>query len=759
MKSIFKYTGLLALAMALATPVFTACDNDDFDTNQYVGGVSLNSFGPSPVARGGELRFLGSGLNQIVKVSIPGCDDITDITVISSEEIRVTVPQTAEPGKVQLHYANGLLETKSMLTYSEPISIEEITPATVKPGAELTISGEYLNLIKEVSFSFLADSVNVYAADFKAHDRKQIVVTVPEEAVSGTIIISDAKEVPNTIKSEQTIEIVLPSVTAPLDLTNAKGGDAVTVKGKDLDLVRTILMPDETEVKFTYNADDSSVSFTLPENASDGAIVAVPASGVKVAIANIGMVVPTELVATPAEGLRGGDEITIAGVNIDQVTSISFPNVEEAVTPAEIKSNALKVVFPAMAQSGNAVLNLKSGKTVEVALATAKPEVTGFEPSTVAAAADVKLIGRNLDLIATMEFTGAEAFEVTATSATECKVNVPATANSGPLTLTMANGETVATPELTVQAPECAFITVEPEGELTAYGLFVAGLKNADKLTEVKVNGETVNHIVNGDQLYITLPGSCGKGTVITLISSNGEISYTYDVTPATHQERVLLSTPITIGNWDDPRIYITHTQLAGVPEGAKLVFYIEPANDTQLQLNDSGWGQFIILEPAAGDTKIEFTLTAQALEAFSKQDGNSDNAIIIQGKNCTVNKITVEWEISLETQIWSGSWDSGNWGGNQDLAWGGYDWSTVKAGQTLRLYFNQTDTSDSWYCISLRHGQDWGNIGGSIPDQYDTPSSPHAVVLDQATIDDLVANGGLIITGANFTLTKVTIE
>ena len=92
MKSIFKYTGLLALAMALATPVFTACDNEDFDTNQYIGGVNLNSFGPSPVARGGELRFLGSGLDQILKVSIPGCDDITDITVISSEEMGVTVP-------------------------------------------------------------------------------------------------------------------------------------------------------------------------------------------------------------------------------------------------------------------------------------------------------------------------------------------------------------------------------------------------------------------------------------------------------------------------------------------------------------------------------------------------------------------------------------------------------------------------------------------------------------------------------------------
>lgn len=84
----------------------TSCDDDDdFGTNQYIGGVTLNVFGPSPVARGGELRFLGSGMDQIQSVTLPGCGDITDITRVSPEEIRITVPQNAEPGYVVLHHA------------------------------------------------------------------------------------------------------------------------------------------------------------------------------------------------------------------------------------------------------------------------------------------------------------------------------------------------------------------------------------------------------------------------------------------------------------------------------------------------------------------------------------------------------------------------------------------------------------------------------------------------------------------------------
>lgn len=48
------------------------------------------------------------------------------------------------------------------------------------------------------------------------------------------------------------------------------------------------------------------------------------------------MAVPTNLVATPASGLRGGDEIVLTGLNLDLVTSLSFPGVAENVQPASL---------------------------------------------------------------------------------------------------------------------------------------------------------------------------------------------------------------------------------------------------------------------------------------------------------------------------------------------------------------------------------------------------------------------------------------
>ena len=641
---------VLAAAMCVSGLGFTACDDDDdFGTEQYVGGVRLNVFGPSPVARGGELRFLGSGMNQITSIEIPGCDPITDIKVISNEEIRVMVPQTAMPGKVVLNYANGKITTLTMLSYTEPISLDSFSPNPVKPGQKLTIKGEYLNLIGEVIF---ANEVAVPKADFVSQSRSEIVVTVPEEAQTGKIIISDGDPtLPNWIYSDEELNVVLPSVETTLDLTNAKPGQKVTIEGSDLDLVRTMVLTaegkDDLEIEFTYT-EDGKIEFELPDNTFDGAICVVPASGVKVAVANIGMVIPTEIVATPATDLRADMIVSLKGINMDQIVSVTFPNVADAVTPESVNSSEVTVKFPAMAQTGNAILNLKSGKTVEIELSTAKPEVTGFDPAEAAAAAPVTLVGKNLDLVISVTFSGDVVVEVPeASAADKLTVDCPPTAQTGKLVLTMANGETVETPSLTVNLPECAYITGTITENLMGGELMEVTVGNGDKLTGVTVNGTSVQYILSGDRLFIALPNLAGAGSKITLISSNGSIEYTYDVTPATHVENV----------------------------------------------------------------------------------------------------------------IWTGAWENNSWGGNQDLAWGGFDWSTIPAGAKITFHFTPLVADGEWWCVSLRHGDGWGNIPG-LPGQYDSPENGILTVeFTQAVLDDIIANGGLVITGTGYILTKVVAE
>lgn len=374
MNKIYKFSAWwMACLVLLSSLTFTACDTNDVDTNQYKGGISLNVFGPSPVLRGGELRFLGCGMDQVASVLIPGCDAITDIQLISAEEIRVIVPQTALPGYVTLMLRNGeSIVTKTQLTYSEPVSIESFSPESVRPGDVLTIKGEYLNLMHQVIFAenvIVSDEViaeeetTEATSKFLKHTRNEIQVRVPEEAQSGKIILSDGAEIPNRLYSEVELQVVLPSVAEVADYNNIKPGAIMTVTGENFDLVKEVSMENGETMLFTYSAEQKALTFTIPCGAVNGPIYVVPASGVLVQVAEIKMATPEDVKAQETE-ITAGKELTLTGKNMDMIAAVLFPGVEKAVEPTSLSETKVKVVVPGEAQSGMIQLVLTSGETI-----------------------------------------------------------------------------------------------------------------------------------------------------------------------------------------------------------------------------------------------------------------------------------------------------------------------------------------------------------------------------------------------------------
>lgn len=374
MNKIYKFSAWWMVCLILLSSLtFTACETNDVDTNQYKGGISLNVFGPSPVLRGGELRFLGCGLDQVASVLIPGCDAITDIQLISAEEIRVIVPQTALPGYVTLMLRNGeSIVTKTQLTYSEPVSIESFSPESVRPGDVLTIKGEYLNLMHQVIFAenvIVSDEViaeeetTEATSKFLKHTRNEIQVRVPEEAQSGKIILSDGAEIPNRLYSEVELQVVLPSVTEVADYNNIKPGAIMTVTGENFDLVKEVRMENGETMLFTYSAEQKALTFTIPRGAVNGPIYVVPASGVLVQVAEIKMATPEDVKAQETE-ITAGKELTLTGKNMDMIAAVLFPGVEKAVEPTSLSETEVKVVVPGEAQSGMIQLVLTSGETI-----------------------------------------------------------------------------------------------------------------------------------------------------------------------------------------------------------------------------------------------------------------------------------------------------------------------------------------------------------------------------------------------------------
>lgn len=659
MNKTYKFPALWMMCLMLFSCLtFTACDNgDDEDTNQYKGGISLNVFGPSPVSRGGVLRFLGSGMDKVTAVAIPGCDDITDIEVVSDTEIRVTVPQTAQPGLVVLKTPKGDITTKTELTFTEPIALEAFAPAEVKPGGELTITGEYLNLIKEVIF---ADEVTVPADEFVSQSRQEIKVIVPDSAQTGKFILSDGAEIPNWIYSEGELEVTLPSVEAPLDLVDKKPGDVIRVSGENFDLVKKVQMPNGDEVEFTMTAssEGDELTFTLPDNVSDGEITVLPASDVKVVVATVVVATPSNVVAVPAVNLRGGDMITLKGTNMDLVTDVTFPGVEEAVGLESQNSTEIKVLMPAAAISGDLQLNTNSGKATAVSIATAKPENISYSAATVPAGEALTVKGVNMDVVSAVVFSGNVEVTVSDATATAISLTVPTTAETGALLLKMANGEFVEAPSLTIEKPVCAYLPALPD-KLVRGRIVELEIVNADKLTNVLLNEASVQYINDAAKgvLMLNVPAELNGTYSLKLISSNGEIAY--DVLVVANEETVWAG-PLDISWGDGGRVLVPAVSFAKVTAGTVMKVYFDQKDQTwaQAQFNYGDWSgiAFSLFDTTMVPTDIygwsfesrvmELTLTQEILDNIQAKQGDCEDqtnvSIIIQGSDLTFTKITI---------------------------------------------------------------------------------------------------------------------
>ena len=797
MNKTYKLTALWMMCLMLLSSLsFTACDDgDDENTNQYTGGINLNVFGPCPVARGGVLRFLGSGMDQVTGVIIPGCDEIKEIEVISNEEIRVTVPQTAEVGLVRLNTPKGEIITKTEITYSEPISLESISPASIKPGNVLTISGEYLNLIKEVIFA-----EDVVVTSFVSQSRKEIKVTVPAEAQTGKIIISDGAEIPNWIYSDVELNVILPSVAEVTDLTEKKPGDVITIEGSNFDLITKVAMPNGDEVEYTVA--DNKLTFTLPENISNGSIIAIPASGVEVVIATIGVAIPSEVVAEPATELRAGNVITLTGKNMELITNITFPGVVEAVALDAQTETEVKVTMPAAAISGDMQLNTNSGVSVPVAIVTQKPEFASFASDAVALASQVTIQGKNMDLVTKVTFTGgAEVTEFTATE-TEVILTMPSMqVETGVLTLTMANGETVETASLTINAPEACYIPELPgeDVELKGGEVWMVEVVNGDKLTGVQIDGQDVDFIINGNKLYINGPQMANANSMVKLISSNGEIEYAVAFIPATEIKNSVWSGMVQLSWSAGGRVIIPASAFENVPAGARMVLCYEQVDQQwdQAQINYADWSGVNFTE---GDIKVNQTLvptdvygwtfdkrettlvlTQEILDNIQAKKGDIDDenakgvGILIQGSGLIFTQIRLEWEISLEQNLSNCivyqddqsqlmplpiglTWDdSGRFRILIDKEPSIKDMKLV-AGKSV-MYFYVTGTGQ----IQINN-PGWGAIT-TVAEWNDPSDKKMELVLTQDMIDCLTgvntdgwSTTGFIIQGDGFTINKVTI-
>ena len=695
------------LAVALMGLSLTACSKDNLDTNQYQGGVALNVYGPSPVMRGGQLRFLGSNLDQVREVLIPEGISITNIDVVKSgvpSEIRVTIPKDGPiPGKVVLiTKTDERITTKTDLNYIEGIEITNI-PVSAMPGDVIKIEGDYLNLIQSLAF---AKGIVVSEADFKSHSRYAIEVEVPEEAQTGKLelytadltVVDKNKVEYQIIETEKAIEIGTPTISnvkgrntaEALGNITAKAGETITVTGTYFNVIADITVGGVSVSDLKIANDGKGVTFTLPAEAPDGDILLVCKSGIEVPVGTLTTVKPTNCVATP-NPVKAGQALQIDGKDMDLVTDVVFADSKGEYTIANNQNiintkQAYAVTVPETATEGNLKLAMANGSRIDVPFTLVKPTITAYNVNPVSAGAALQISGTHLDLIKSITFGGGEvAVEASSITGdgTTITITVPMEGTSGKPVFKLANETSVEGPELSINEAVFCYITAMPEfnddNTPSAGDTFTVPVKNADKLTKVYVNGTEVRYVYSEKNSTLTfgIPQNAKAKSTLKLESSNGEIEYTISVIPAGSITQVIFEGPFELTWSTSTQGLIPASVFDNIPDGASvtIVFdYTVTGGNPQMKVNNGSWGHIILetgLAPAQetlypfdpNGHELAIPLTSAAINNLKASATDWGGILIIHGSDAIINKISLLIEIPQETVVWEGKAVADDWG------------------------------------------------------------------------------------------------
>lgn len=653
------------LVVALVGLSLTACsDGDDLSTDQYGNDISLQSFGPCPVLRGGTLYFYGTNLDQIESINLPGADPITAYEILQSgkqSKISIQVPaEKCEPGQIVLKTKKGgEITSVSPITYREDIEIKDFYVGDKESnkvgnvGDIVTIKGDYLNLMHGVVF---VEKDTVKEEEFIAHDRYTIKVKIPVEARTGIITLTDMIKDGSSLETKEELTINTPEPT-PIKDRNIKAGEILNIKGSSFDQIASVKFEGATVNAADFKSQSTTeITVAVPVKATDGTFYVVTKSGVEVPVGNIITVVPTQLVATP-NPVKNGGELTITGKDMDLITGIAFPNAKESKLN-KIETTKVTSTVPEDAQEGDITLSLDNGKTVTVAYKLVKPTVTACTPAAITAGERTIIKGTDLDLVSSVTFPGDVEQTVTdfKGTANNIAVTVPTACAGSGFKLNLKNGITVNIDgQLSIKAATDPAIASVTPGEAIAGSKITITGKNFQNIQNLYIGSYKVNRYTSrtNTEIVCQVPANAEVGTYKIVMEDpdgNKIEGPEFKVVPAekdiaelvTNMDNGKITYPFDF-SWSSGsgKFYLTKEvfEKVKVKVGSKLIVYKDPTVKGQVQINKNeiGWPTITtIADWNPSESKLEYVFDETAVEVANSC------GFAIQGELRGVTKIAI---------------------------------------------------------------------------------------------------------------------
>lgn len=440
-----------------------------------------------------------------------------------------------------------------------------------------------------------------------------------------------------------------------------------------------------------------------------------------------------------------GATMRLTGTQLNNVKEVLFPEGNQKLTPSTTyisgeftlqSSEEMTVTIPDQCVPGKLRLVTNDGQTIESASNITFAEeikASSITPNPIHPGEVVSIKGDyvwNIGQVVFFDHVTVDAEDFLLNTRSEIQVIVPAEAKTGDVAYNDGSdgAENISIGTLTIDEIKATGVSnPNPEfgDEITITGENLDLVTSIDFPAVADVPFQVAN---DGKSVRVTVPDNTVSGSV-TLNSASG-ITTSVDI-----------AVPLASVSSTEPVKDVKVGQTITI-KGDKLDRIIH------------------LVLPAIDGAFTDFTQTATQI-TFVVPEGMGDGKVtLVQHENYSVesDKISMYSE-APETTIWAGNFEIGEWNaGLQDLAWGGYDWSTAQVGQVLTVYLTP-NMSAGWSQIRIGNGS-WAALPGTADvNPLTAEDTKFSVTLTQAMIDELVNAGGLVICGAYFTVTKITLS
>ncbi len=319
---------------------------------------TINTFSPESGIVANVVVIDGSNFTNPSEVTFNGTT-ATNFTWISSQRIRVSVPDGATTGPIAVTTPGGHATSASNFTVYQKPAISSFTPESGAVGQVVTITGNSFVGVTRVIFNITT------AITCTVNSETSITATVPSGATTGRISVSTiygpaTSDVDFVVNQPPTISSFAPSAGAV--------GIGVTINGSNFTGATAVYFGGVLQTTYTVIS-DTMITTTVPSGAQTGPI-SVTTPGGTATSQNPFFVAPSISWFTPTIG-QVGTVVTITGTNFNGVGQVTFNGVTAAIN--SVTPTTIVATVPSGATSGPISVTSPGGVATSAAYFMVQP--------------------------------------------------------------------------------------------------------------------------------------------------------------------------------------------------------------------------------------------------------------------------------------------------------------------------------------------------------------------------------------------------